>query len=116
MCYQASLPEDRNGDTRWCRQWLIKDAFDLINRKTEEFADLKKENDVLKTNYQSVCMSLPNMAKAERKEAIKEFAERLKETAYSYSDICGYSQTVVDVDSIDKLVKEMTRCRNEKIY
>lgn len=54
MCYQASLPEDRNGDTRWCRQWLIKDAFDLINRKTEEFEDLKKENDVLKTNYQSV--------------------------------------------------------------
>ena len=40
-------------------------------------------------------------------EAIKEFAERLKEAAYSYSDISGYRSTVVDADSIDNLVKEM---------
>lgn len=43
-----------------------------------------------------------------RAEAIKEFAERLKETAYSYSDISGYSSTVVDIESIDNLLKEMT--------
>ena len=43
-----------------------------------------------------------------RTKAIKEFAEQLKETAYSYSDISGYRSTVVDADSIDNLVKEMT--------
>ena len=43
-----------------------------------------------------------------RLQAIKEFAERLKETAYSYSDISGYRSTVVDADNIDDLVKEMT--------
>ena len=32
MCYQAGLPENRNGDLRWCRQWLIRDALNLINR------------------------------------------------------------------------------------
>ena len=44
-----------------------------------------------------------------KSEAIKEFAERLKETAYSYSDISGYSSTVVDTDGIDNLVKEMEK-------
>ncbi len=36
ICYQATLPEDRNGDIRWCRQWLMKDALDLINRQKSE--------------------------------------------------------------------------------
>ena len=103
MCYQASLPEDRNGDTRWCRQWLIKDALDLVNRQKAENEDLKKENDVLKTNCQSMCMSLPNMAKAERKEAIKEFAEKLKKRFYLSAGRC-----VVDVYHIDSLAKEIT--------
>ena len=43
-----------------------------------------------------------------KSEAIKEFAERLKSQAYSYSDICGYRSTVVDVAEIDGVLKEMT--------
>ena len=58
-CYQASLPEDRNGDIRWCRQWLMKDALELIERQKAEIDELKQKLQQAKS------------------EAIKEFVARL---------------------------------------
>ena len=74
-----------------------KDILDLINRQ-------KAEIERLETNCLSMAQTMPNMAKAERAEAVKEFAERLKEKAWH-----GMWETInhVDVDEIDNLVKEM---------
>ena len=88
MCYQVSLPEGRNGDIRWCRQWLIKDALDLINRQKAEIERLKKKNKILIKNadtaFQDGLDENRDLFKKEvepeiRAEAIKEFAERLCE-------------------------------------
>ncbi len=88
-CYQASLPEDRNGDIRWCRQWLMKDALDLVNRQ-------KAENERLLQKLQQA-----------KSEAIKEFAERLKEKADDYVLAEGEFETMIFADDIDKIAKEM---------
>ena len=95
-----------------------KDARDLFVDCTRQLEEAKAEIERLKRGVtftftiedfesikETVISSLDNKIKS---EAIKEFAKRLNGTSYSYSDICGYSQTVVDVDSIDNLVKEMT--------
>lgn len=86
-CYQASLPEDRNGDIRWCRQWLMKDTFDLANRQKAEINELKQKLQQAKS------------------EALKKFAERLKK--YLCLDL-REGISVVTIDNIDKIVKEMT--------
>lgn len=101
MCYQVSLPEGRNGDIRWCRQWLIKDALDLINRRKEEIERLLKENIGLKYDLQVASEESLNW----KSEAIKEFAERLKK--YLCLDL-REGISVVTIDNIDKIVKEMT--------
>lgn len=31
-CYLYDLPEERNGECRFCRQWLMKDGLELILR------------------------------------------------------------------------------------
>ena len=54
----------------WCISKAMKGAFSLINRQQAEIERLK-------TNCLSMAQTIPNMAKAERAEAIKEFAERL---------------------------------------
>jgi hypothetical protein len=40
-------------------------------------------------------------------EAYKEFVEKVKEKAYTYSDITGYQSTVVDVCEIDGVYEEL---------
>lgn len=93
-----------------CYNRAIKN-IDLINRQKAEIEELKERISYLEESIdcsrKEYNRLLQKMQQA-KSEAIKEFAERSKETAYSYSDICGYSQTVVDVSSIDNLVKEMT--------
>lgn len=42
MCYQVILPESRDEGTRWCRQWLINDALDLINRQKAQIKELEE--------------------------------------------------------------------------
>lgn len=105
MCYQVTLPESRDEGTRFCRQWLIKDALDLINRQKAEIERLEKNIDGLNVFTKNHIKVIRLQAKL---EVIKEFAERLKENCYTYSDICGYQSTVVDVNQIDNIVKEMT--------
>lgn len=38
-CYMSNLPEERNGDCRFCRQWLMKDGLDLILRLKKQVDD-----------------------------------------------------------------------------
>lgn len=83
---------------------VAKSTVDLINRQKAEAERLEN----IKFPYRIQVETSKKIENEIKSEAIKEFAEQLKETAYSYSDISGYRSTVVDADSIDNLVKEMT--------
>ena len=90
-----------------CRYDLLKVALDLINRQKAEIERLQKEKDFEK--YEKTRLRLlfkgeyDNNKKA-KSEAIKEFAERLKEEATVDDDSTWW---VANID-IDNLVKEMT--------
>lgn len=89
----------------------MQNALEVFNCQKAENEDLKKENEVLKTNYQSMCMSLSNMAKAERREATKEFWNKLKlksRTTYMRYKEIEYTINYVEIAEGDRLVKEMT--------
>lgn len=97
-----------------CVNRCRKDAFDLINRQKVEIESLKQiideqDKEIIKLQKRIIFWreDLNYQPEKIKSEAIKEFAEQLKETAYSYSDISGYRSTVVDADSIDNLAKEM---------
>ena len=97
-------------DRSKCRQYFIA-ALELIRRQ-------QKQIDVLNTNCMSMCQSMPNMAKAERVETIKEFAERLKEIAGS-SVAVNNGQEIYETKcynimayKLDNLVKEMVGADN----
>ena len=98
MCYQVTLPESRDEGIRWCRQWLMKDALDLINRQNAEIERLKK-------NIDGLNIFTKNHIKVIRLQAIKEFAERLKEKLQW--DVEFENKLVFESD-IDNLVKKMT--------
>ena len=71
----------------------LKEQFHYLD---VECCRLEKENERLISNLEAMAQSMPTMAKAERAEAVKEFAERLKkETIYATNK------------EIDNLVKEM---------
>ena len=101
-----------------CVAFLCDRTIDLINRQKNKIERLKKEvedkerayNDefCLRKEWQTKCREFLKEKQTTKSEAIKEFAEQLKENCYTYSDICGYQSTVVDVNQIDILVKEMT--------
>ena len=77
-----------------CHANLIDYAISLINRQKEEIKRLKEENN-----------HFANIGKMDSKiksEAIKEFAERVKDLIYEADDINPVSET-----QIDNLVKEM---------
>ena len=104
--------------TAGCISILMKDVFDLINRQKAEIESLKQiideeDSEILELQKRIIFWreDLNYQPEKLKSEAIKEFAEQLKETAYSYSDISGYRSTVVDADSIDNLVKEMTEAQ-----
>ena len=119
-CYCNSLEEC--GSTKD----LTTSALDLINRqKTEidilirkketlrdevaeqqaEIERLREENTALDGANVLLTVTLQNA----RAEAIKEFAERLKDQAY----INNYCNLVINTESIDNLVKEMTEYKND---
>lgn len=58
-CYQVDLPESREDGTRWCSQWLMRDALDLINCQKAEIERLKqiidekkqRNHQIAKTDY-----------------------------------------------------------------
>lgn len=106
-------------NVRDCLITLSKNALDLINRQNAEIERLEKkantpfakftfDDNKLKEIVADAIGNIEFNLNSVKSEAIKEFAERLKENCYTYSDICGYQSTVVDVNQIDNIVKEMT--------
>jgi len=113
--YDTTCQECPYNELSECISVRHRNLLGLINRQKAEIKSLKQiidENDkeILKLQKRIVFWreDLNYQPEKIRSEAIKEFAERLKEESYSNSDICGYTSTVVDVNSIDNLVKEMT--------
>lgn len=94
-----------------CKEVMLQNVLDVLNCQKAKNEDLKKENEALKTNYQSMCISLSNMAKAERREAIKEFWNKLKlksRTTYMRYKEIEYAINYIEIAEGDCLVKEMT--------
>ena len=103
--------------TTVCKEKKDNYVLDLINRQNAENDRLKKEvedkerayNDefCLRKEYQSKCREFLKEKQTTKSEAIKEFAEKLKE--YSFLDNLSLDgKETVYVDDIDNLVKEMT--------
>ena len=84
-------------------------ALDLINRQKAEIERLEDVVYRLTLHNNSLCLLDETQKKAIKSEAIKEFAERLKNKLTACSrTIDGVSEyLILDVD-IDNLVKEMT--------
>lgn len=96
-CIFLSRAIDDREDTFYCE--ILRDALDLINRQQAEIEQWKEEANRYQNLY---CMSEDDIGKA-KSEAVKEFAERLKDkslTKWDYHD-------AVDIEEIDNLVKEM---------
>lgn len=87
--------------TAGCVTELIKDVFGFINRQKAEKEMLKKRNTLL---LKKKCKDINTARKIIKSEAIKEFAERLKnKNVQGFWDENAY----ISVDDIDNLAKEM---------
>lgn len=109
-----------------CRMMCAKNALDLINRQKAEIERLEKEikdkervyNDEFcsRKEWQSKCRELLKEKQIIKSEAIKDFAERLKEEIRCEDDCgyhcygCGY-ECKDYVIAVDNLVKEMTEVK-----
>ena len=96
--------------TAGCISILMKDVFDLINRQKAEIESLKQiideeDSEILELQKRIIFWreDLNYQPEKIKSEAIKEFAERLKEKF-------GIADCIVTVDNndLDNLVKEMT--------
>ena len=83
-----------------CSSRLAKDALDLINRKNAEIERLTIELDAMRSAANSLKMHYENA----RADAIKEFAERLKEERGIMYPFTNW----VHIADIALLVAEMT--------
>ncbi len=93
--------------TASCINKLMKDVCGLIARQKAEIERLEKESaDKERAYTEEYCLrkELKTKIKTAKSEAIKEFAEALKESA----DNGGCGEDFVYVSDIDILVKEMT--------
>lgn len=92
-----------------CHPALAKAALDLINRQKAEIERLKgcvKSEEEVRVIANATVQAGIGIIKA---EAVKEFAERLKEYVESYDVTTGYKITIVNAveeETIDNLVKE----------
>ncbi len=90
-----------------CRTVLTENALDLINRQQAEIEQWKAEAN----KYQNWWCQEIDIVQTSNSEAIKEFAERLKENTIDVDVSYGYGREhyteAVAVIEIDNLVKEM---------
>ena len=107
-----------------CKDILIENALDLINRQKAEKERLEDENYTLKNKIEirdnlieqlgsdidikyNTIYTMREKLKNSKSEAIKEFAGRVKR--YSFVDNLSLDgKETVYVDDVDNLVKEMT--------
>ena len=94
-----------------CGHNAMRNTLDLINRQKAEIERLTDSNNRLKEAVGQL-LNNDNGVELIKSEAIKEFAEKLKEEAVTrlYYGKCfklGYHECV-EVEVIDNLIKEMT--------
>ena len=97
-----------------CKDRLIENALNLIERQKAEIERMQAEKNVLKSVLDKVLVDVreakelyvKDIEKA-KTEAIKEFWESLKEIAY-IPNLSLTGEYIVDVNDGDNLVKEMT--------
>lgn len=97
--------------------FIIKNTLDLINRlqaeneRLKKFLDMSRKVSLARRDRNlKICelnQKILEELKTAKAEAYKEFAELVKDKAYTYSDITGYQSTVVDVCEIDGVYEEM---------
>lgn len=118
-CLKSPVDCDNCAYTKYpvrdCNTILKNDIADLINRQQQEIERLKAENDknfekweILDKRTKERYSELYEEAKGVvRAEAVKEFAEKLKEKTPFYEG-WGY----ITIEKIDNLVKEMVGTYN----
>ena len=103
-----------------CVREIVKNAFNLINRQKAEIERLKRKNEILSVNADTAFQDGLNEARdlyatevenEIKVEAVREFAERLKENitdchTVSDGEYVGYDWTDI-THCIDNLIKEM---------
>jgi FtsZ-binding cell division protein ZapB len=82
-----------------CKEDLISNALDLINRQKAEIERLREENNQF--------ADIGKMYSEIKAEAIKEYIEKLKSKAYLENGVTGFQEMVVDVRDIDETYDEM---------
>jgi ubiquitin C-terminal hydrolase len=112
-CANGECDECPYQDNSPCKEYLNNAALDLINRQRAEIEILKKDNEYILMQHKfqrrpsGDCWN--DVIEKAKSEAVKEFAERLKQNLDI--SVCGYSSEEVTFDvelTIDNLVKEMT--------
>lgn len=97
-------------DSQECSEIVLGSALDLIYRQKAEIEKLGNQNTIL---LKSKCKKINAATKVIKSEAIKEFAERLKEEL-RFNENCNFNcydcfyKCKDYIPAIDKLVKEMT--------
>ena len=81
---------------------LVKSALNIITVQEEEIDALKAENKQLKTE----CALLDDELRIARQETINVLNE-LKAKSY----VNDYCREVVEVEMIDEMIEELTKCR-----
>lgn len=89
-----------------CVVTYIKSALNLINQQQTEIERLTKANERFAKEFDSYYAHV-------KSEAIKEFAEKLKEKAYLDGAVSIAQELVVDVRDVDELVEKMTERKDE---
>lgn len=94
-----------------CHKELREKALDLINRQKAEIERLESKVKKLGKEQYDLCSQIVNLkddVKYSKSEAIKEFAERLKNATLPVTLGGKYKYDVITKEGIDNLVKEMT--------
>lgn len=120
-CKCNGCPLDDSEFVSNCIDDLCKNALDLINRQKAEIERLEKEvkdkerayNDEFcwRKEWQTKCRELLKEKQTAKSDAIKEFADRLKDKADKTRIYNIENEKVVfymDEFKLDKLIKEMT--------
>lgn len=109
ICAECPMPNNIKDDCR-CGEHLANYALDLITRKQTEIEQLKFEIAKLLPEGcpYATQVEVSNKLEAQIKsEAVKEFAERLKEKKFELDDQNEDVFYAVEMTDIDNLVKEM---------
>lgn len=85
-----------------CEGFLKQDALTLITEQEKEIDRLKAENEQLKTE----CALLDDELRIARQDTI-DVLNKLKTKSY----VNDYCREVVEVEKIDEMIEELTKCR-----